>query len=224
MTNDSPAGGAEPPVADRPVVLNIGCGIDTITRLHDYFPPRAWRELRLDIDPGVRPDIVASITDMAVIPDGAVDAVWSSHNLEHLNPHEVPCAAAECLRVLKPGGRVLIAVPDLQAVAEEIAAGRIGQPLYHSDAGPITALDIIYGYGVAIAAGKVHMAHRTGFTPDSLGGVLTAAGFAPVVVHQMPGYELMAMGFRPPAPEDLLTALSPPFAPTNRRLGSRPAP
>ena len=43
----------------------------------------------------------------------SVDAVFSSHNIEHLYPHEVPLALKEFMRVLKPDGFVLMTCPDL---------------------------------------------------------------------------------------------------------------
>ena len=42
----------------------------------------------------------------------AFDAVFSSHNLEHLYPHQVKEALAEFYRVLKPEGMIVIS--DLQ--------------------------------------------------------------------------------------------------------------
>jgi len=62
----------------------------------------------------MQPDIVCSITDMSPVAADSVDAVWSSHNLEHLQRHEVPVALAEFLRVLKPAGLLLLTLPDLQ--------------------------------------------------------------------------------------------------------------
>ena len=35
------------------------------------------------------------MTDMSMVDSAAVDAVWSSHNLEHLYAHEVPVALGE---------------------------------------------------------------------------------------------------------------------------------
>jgi predicted SAM-dependent methyltransferase len=58
------------------------------------WPPRRRQELRLDIDASVAPDIVATMTDMSRVADASVDAVFSSHNIEHLDPHEVPVALA----------------------------------------------------------------------------------------------------------------------------------
>lgn len=211
MEQDRPAVGADEPPRDesaRKVFLNVGCGPRGITPLGTAFPVEQWRELRLDIDPTVAPDIVASITDMAPLPDGAVDAVWSSHNLEHLYPHEVPLALAEFLRVLRPGGMLLLAVPDLQTVARAIAEDRLDEPLYSSSAGPIAPIDIVFGLRPALAAGNHFMAHRTGFTPAVLGRALQEAGFKPVAMWQWKeGYELQVRAFRPPASAEALAAL-----------------
>jgi SAM-dependent methyltransferase len=46
-------------------------------------------------------------------PDGAFEAVFGSHVLEHLTPGEAEAALRELHRVLQPGGIIRIAVPDL---------------------------------------------------------------------------------------------------------------
>ncbi len=183
----------------RSVVLNVGCGPKGAVRIGEYFPSAAWRELRLDIDPAVAPDIVASITNMNTVPDASMDAIWSSHNLEHLYFHEVTQALCECLRVLKPGGILVALVPDLQKVSKLIAEDRFHEELYNSAAGPITVHDMVYGHTAAIAAGQIHMAHRTGFTPTVLGKCLVDAGFLPVTLKRTPHHELLAMAHRPVA-------------------------
>ncbi|TWA82801.1 methyltransferase family protein [Azospirillum brasilense] len=189
-------------------VLNVGCGQRAISILGSSLPAEGWRELRLDIDPKVDPDIVASMTDMTPVPDGSVDAVWSSHNLEHLDPHEVPVALREFLRVLTPGGTLLLTVPDLQAVARLVAEDRLDETLYESRQGPIRPLDIVYGYGPALAAGNRFMAHRNGFTPNLLGRLLQEAGFEPVAMwRRAQAYELQVKAFRPPPPAEALEEL-----------------
>ena len=48
---------------------------------------------------------------------GTVDAVYSSHMLEHLDRGEAWSFLAECRRVLKPDGILRLAVPDLRNAA-----------------------------------------------------------------------------------------------------------
>lgn len=45
---------------------------------------------------------------------GSVDAIYSSHMMEHLDRSEARSFLAECLRVLRPGGVLRLAVPDLR--------------------------------------------------------------------------------------------------------------
>ena len=63
-----PATAAEPP-DDARVVLHVGCGRPNPDKLHPLFRGGDWRELRLDIDPRVQPDIVASMVDLGCIED-----------------------------------------------------------------------------------------------------------------------------------------------------------
>jgi SAM-dependent methyltransferase len=178
-------------------VLHVGCGVKDPGKLPTVFRETGWRELRLDIDPEVRPDFVASITDMRVITDGAVDAVYSSHNIEHLYPHEVPLALREIYRILTPKGFAFIKLPDLQEVARYVAEGKLEDPLYISPMGPIAPLDILYGHRLSLAHGNSFMAHRTGFTGETLGTALINAGFVAVLVQRTPSaFCLDAVAFR----------------------------
>lgn len=178
------------------VVLHVGCGPRDHYTLHASFRGPEWHELRLDVDPGVKPDVVASITDMAPVPTGSVDAVFSHHNIEHVFAHEVPLALAEFFRVLRPGGEVLIATPDLQSVARVVATGRLEETLYRAEAGEISALDILYGLRSDIESGREYMAHRTGYTPRTLARKLSQAGFANVQVL-VEKYDLWARARKP---------------------------
>lgn len=179
---------SDPPIApaSRQFVLHVGCGPNDPRNLHKRFRGPGWREIRVDLDPRVEPDVVASITDLQGIQDASVDAVWSSHNLEHISAHEVPLALSEFLRVLKPAGLALITLPDLQQAAEFIVVDKLDAIAYESPAGPITPLDCLYGLGSAIASGGSLMAHRTGFTATTLRKHLLRAGFADVKISFSP--------------------------------------
>jgi SAM-dependent methyltransferase len=56
------------------------------------------------------------LTQPLPYPDGAFEAVFGSHVLEHLTPGEAATLLGELHRVLRPGGIVRIAVPDLDRV------------------------------------------------------------------------------------------------------------
>ena len=62
----------------------------------------------------VNPDIVGTLLDMSQVQTASVDAVYSSHNIEHVYPHEVPIVLKEFYRVLKDDGIVVLECPDLQ--------------------------------------------------------------------------------------------------------------
>jgi predicted SAM-dependent methyltransferase len=115
------------------------------------------------------------MTDMQPIATGSIDAIWSSYNLEHLHRHEVPIALSEFIRVLQPGGHLLLTLPDLQRIAELVASDGLENEAYNSPAGPITPLDMIYGHTLSLARGSHYMAHKTGFTARTLGQLLVDA-------------------------------------------------
>ena len=178
-------------------VLHVGCGAASPGKLPgQFFVPGEWQEVRLDIDPDVAPDIVASITDMAAVPSDAFDAVWSSHNLEHLFPHEVSPALAEFRRVLKPDGFALITMPDLQQIAALVASDRLEETAYLSPMGPITPLDMLYGHGASLAAGNAFMGHRGGFTARTLEAALLGVGFPVVRVVRDGSFALWATAYQ----------------------------
>lgn len=86
----------------RKKCLNLGCG-DSKLQGHD----------NLDIKTG---------TDIRKLDyhDFSVDEVYASHVLEHFGAEETHQVLKEWVRVLKPGGIIRIAVPDLRKAMAEI--------------------------------------------------------------------------------------------------------
>jgi len=179
----------------RKRILNAGAGPVSARGIAPMFRGSGWEEVRLDIDPSSKPNVVGSITEMTTFPDHCFDAVWSSHTLEHLFAHEVPRALGECKRVLKTDGFAIFLCPDLESVAEHLTKYGPDHVAYTSAAGPITALDMLYGHQASVARGRVSMAHKTGFTAERLGKLLLAAGFATVHVRRDEQFEICALAF-----------------------------
>jgi predicted SAM-dependent methyltransferase len=174
--------------------LHVGCGPKRKEQTTRGFKAAVWTELRLDVDPSVKPDIIGSMTDMSAVASASVDAIFSSHNIEHLYPHEVPLALAEFKRVLRPTGFVVITCPDLQSVCALVAQDKLLDPAYVSSAGPITPLDILYGHRPPMARGNLFMAHRCGFTQKVLTRTLQESGFPAVAgLRRERAFELWAL-------------------------------
>ncbi len=85
--------------------LNLGCG----TNFH-----LAW--VNLDINPSCSAVLLWDLRRGVPFPDDSFDVVYHSHLLEHLHVQDAPRFMSECYRVLKPGGIIRVAVPDLEAI------------------------------------------------------------------------------------------------------------
>ena len=119
----------------------------------------------LDISPACNPDIVADITQMPQIQDGSCSELIASHVLEHLCWPDSFKAMAEMARILKVGGVLKIAVPDLRILLEMIKSQ--GLPFY--------AVGMIFGQG---AGSDFHNQHHYGFTAEMLLQILKFLGFS----------------------------------------------
>lgn len=175
-------------------VLHVGCGPKDIRGMPRYYQDGSWSEIRLDIDAAVQPDFIGTMTDMSAIETGSVRSIFSSHNIEHLYPHEVQTALKEFRRVLDEEGFAVVTCPDLQAVAKLVAEDKLLDPAYQSGMGPITPLDILYGHRASIARGNHFMAHRGGFTMKTLARSLAEAGFSKIYARRRPAnFDLWAL-------------------------------
>ena len=188
--------------------LHVGCGPKRKDRTTAGFAD--WSELRFDIDESVQPDLVGTMTDMSSVSTESVDAVFSSHNIEHLYPHEVPVALSEFLRILKPDGFAVITCPDLQAVCALVAEDKLTEPAYTSPAGPIAPLDILHGHRPPMARGNLYMAHRCGFTEKVLSKTLQTSGFKRVASMKRgsPYFDLWALATKADLNEEELLSLA----------------
>ncbi|MBB3019444.1 SAM-dependent methyltransferase [Microvirga lupini] len=150
--------------------------------------------MTLDIDKSVKPNLVDKLPELSQVESNSFDAVYSAHNIEHLYPHEVPLALKAMHRVLKPDGFVILTCPDLQTIGERLASGDIETPLYTSSSGPISPIDMMYGFRPSMKRGNLYMAHHTGFTIKSLGKACVGSGFSKFFGLRRPKrYDLWAL-------------------------------
>jgi predicted SAM-dependent methyltransferase len=188
-------------------ILNAGSGPASARRLESLLNADGWQEVRFDIDPAVGPDVVGSINEIdRHFPPASFDAILCSHVIEHLYAHEVYPALERFRKLLTPGGFAMIMCPDLEAVARHLLEKGLNGVAYVSPAGPIRALDMIYGHAPSIEQGRHYMAHRTGFTSDRLGHLLLQAGFADANVRASDHFELVALAFMEQADREAIQA------------------
>lgn len=85
--------------------VNIGCGNRPLTGF-----------VNIDLEPGA--DINRDVREGLPFEEDCVSAIYSEHFFEHLSKAEGLAFLRECRRVLKPGGTVRIAMPDLDDVVQ----------------------------------------------------------------------------------------------------------
>ena len=115
-------------------------------------------------------DVVADISQRLPFDDGAAEMLYASHLLEHFAYDDVPRLLADWRRVLRDGGVLLIAVPDLDVIARMLVERRGWFTPPHNP-----WLGAIYG-------GQKDQwdFHKTGFTDVWLAHLLVEAGFGAV--------------------------------------------
>jgi len=149
------------------------------------------------------------MTDMSSVATGSVDAIYSSHNIEHLYPHEVGIALQEFHRVLKDDGFVMLTCPDLQSVCKLVAEDKLLDAAYNSPAGPVAPIDMLYGFRPYMAVGNLYMSHRSGFTQKTLIGTFRHFGFKSIAgARREAHFDLFCLASKKKLPEDELLNLS----------------
>ena len=73
--------------------------------------------LNTDIDPGVEDVFFLDATKPFPFDEQTFDYVYSEHMIEHIDRREAAFMLRECRRVMKAGGTIRIATPDLEVLA-----------------------------------------------------------------------------------------------------------
>ena len=187
--------------AGMKTLLHVGCGHQGKEALPPLDFENEWREVRVDIDPGVNPDVIDDIRTLATIPDGSAHYLFSKHNLEHLEFHDVPRCLANFYRVLDDTGFLIIRTPNLEQVCRAILEVGVEKNLYtaniNGERNPVMPMDILFGASWEIEKGNHFMAHRTAFTAKNLEQKLRDAGFEHVDIKPAEAsYELLAVAVK----------------------------
>ena len=196
--------------------LNVGCGPETESKIRG-FDNDDWKEIRLDIDEDVNPDIVGTLTDMKLVETATVDAVYSAYNIDHIYAHEVPIALGEFYRVLKDDGIVFVRCPDIQSVCKAVLEDKLLETFYETEDGQkITPLDILLGNRQELSDGNEYMAKKCGFTYSVLNKAFSDAGFKARYGGRIAfnGAELALVAFKQKKPEDEIKKIANPFFPS----------
>jgi predicted SAM-dependent methyltransferase len=151
-------GAVETATKDHPA----GSGMKLYLGSRNYKPDGF---LTVDIDPTHQPDLVADVTDLHMLAEGSVEEICASHILEHLAWPLAFKALGEWARVLRVGGVLRVAVPDLGALAAMIAEGE----------NPWACTGLLYGLG---RLENPFEAHQYGYTRGMLLSILRTLGFA----------------------------------------------
>lgn len=75
-----------------------------------------WKTL--DLCEGPEVDYVGNCGDLSQFENDTIEALYASHVLEHVPYAEVSRTLKEWHRVLQPGGKAMIAVPDLNILSQ----------------------------------------------------------------------------------------------------------
>jgi SAM-dependent methyltransferase len=139
----------------------------------------------LNVDLFGNPDLRLDLRKPLPLPDGLASFVYSEHFLEHLDyPLTVQQFLRECWRLLEPGGRIRIGVPDAEGPLAYYVQTRKSPPARitswsgHPD-WPRTTLDQI-DFLLRMNHGEHLDEHRHGWDFETLSFRLREAGFGDI--------------------------------------------
>ena len=105
------------------VRINLGCGAKLLPGFINVdMPGGNWS--------GKKPDVEADVTKRLPFNDGSADQVHAYHVFEHINRWQAEEVLTEWLRIVKPGGLLVLELPCLDkilALFDHFA--RTGEPL-----------------------------------------------------------------------------------------------
>jgi SAM-dependent methyltransferase len=160
-----------PAPAQYPLRLNLGCG--------DKILPGYVNVDVAESRAGMKPDVLCDLHHLTPFADAVADEILSVHVVEHFWRWEVLDVLREWVRVLKPGGRMILECPNLIAAC----AAFLADPARAAGPGTEGQRTMWVFYGDPGWQDPL-MVHRWGYTPQSLAALMQEAGL--VNVRQEP--------------------------------------
>lgn|SRR3990167_10441036 len=134
--------------------ISLGCGLAGASMQFLVENRADFEFIGVDIDPEVKPDIIADITKLLPFKDEEFDLVYASHIIEHINNDELWTTLAEWIRILKVDGYLEIYIPDITWACQKVIDGKIKDYM---------VLQVLYG-----SQENKWQFHKIGFTLKSL--------------------------------------------------------
>jgi predicted SAM-dependent methyltransferase len=123
----------------------------------------------LNIQPGPAVDYVGDLRDLSSFADACAQEIYASHVLEHVSQQDVPAVLQGLGRLLAPGGRLMVSVPDLEVLSHTIVTPHATAEMkFH-------AMRMMFG-----GQTDAHDFHYFGWTFTFMCHFLKQAGFARV--------------------------------------------
>lgn len=139
------------------LLLNLGSG------QRPFQKP--W--LNVDVQPKWNPDVLTDIHSMPMFEDNSAEMIVLWHVLEHFGCGDADGIIKECHRILQPGGKLIIACPNLEALALNFLKNRGHQIQGVPDWPPIDEwLFVINLYGAYMESEADR--HKWGYTQKGL--------------------------------------------------------
>ena len=147
------------------LALNVGSGQRRFTTVPEEIE---WVNIDSVSRPGCEPDMVCDGANTK-FDDGVVDYFVLHHVLEQFGCGEAGDLIKEARRVLKPGGSLIVCVPDMGALAQRWLAGELSTQVYMTN---------VYGAYM----GSEEDRHKWGYDKHTLWNFInTASAWASVV-------------------------------------------
>ncbi|HEY8003496.1 MAG TPA: methyltransferase domain-containing protein [Phenylobacterium sp.] len=143
--------------------LNLGCG----DKILEGFVNVDVVESRA----GMKPDVICDLHKLEPFENGSAEEIMAIHVVEHFWRWEVLDILKEWVRVLRPGGKMILECPNLISACQAVLADpdKFTGPGVEGQ----TSMWVLYGDP---RWKDPLMVHRWGYTPKSLASIMHQAG------------------------------------------------